>query len=628
MKEHDNSLSRNIAIVVAGIVFAALWAAYAGSSYNGTEIAGTASNIIFFLINSVVFMAIFFLINFICSKNTTLVEKLPLKWVGYLCIIAIWIFLLLTYINENSIWPEDSAAVYIRQNIPHVLYILIVVLGYLLYETVSVSVKSSVRIMLGVLLAVLTGIFSYVPNALYDNMGYIFHYDAYTHSIFTVLQGFPYSDVCGSIYGHYALLYYPLVKLLGGGTLGVAKAIAAVSAITILAGELVIAKLIKNDKAYFVAALALPSSFVMMYLQGIYAQLAPHRLVFPALLICYVVFTKDKADKLATYILGWLICVLSIVWNTEMGVFTAISYVFYYIYRRYLASDGRFNLRFWASVVINAAACIVSFGLAIGFVDIFNLIMGGSPLALSTFLYPLLSDAYMNDILIAAVPTGVSVYVLIMILFLAGGCAAFIRRGANELDSIIFFLSVFGMAQMIYYINRPAYRNLDICAIELICLLGMHADMLLDDSLDKKSVRICLSRSMQLVLFVLALSTVAYTGTGMRIKIQSSWKVQDLYDQAAQLIAEVPEDTIAFGQGIDVVLGAYGRVSNIGTYDSEDFLRQEDLDNLIEIVEEEGSFLVHNSALENRLVSWDHSDWTIVGTYDVCGCVYYYMVKN
>lgn len=205
MKEHDNSLSRNIAIVVAGIVFAALWAAYAGSSYNGTEIAGTASNIIFFLINSVVFMAIFFLINFISSKNTTLVEKLPLKWVGYLCIIAIWIFLLLTYINENSIWPEDSAAVYIRQNIPHVLYILIVVLGYLLYETVSVSVKSSVRIMIGVLLAVFTGIFSYVPNALYDNMGYIFHYDAYTHSIFTVLQGFPYSDVCGSIYGHYAL---------------------------------------------------------------------------------------------------------------------------------------------------------------------------------------------------------------------------------------------------------------------------------------------------------------------------------------------------------------------------------------------------------------------------------------
>lgn len=621
-----------ISITIASIIFAVLWVLFAGSSYNGTEIAGTNSNLIAFVVTSLIFIGIFFLLYFISSKsskNSPENTSRPLvKWGGYICIIALWICLLINYLNENSIWPVDTSIIYIRQNIPAIAYIFIIALGFLIYEKIGLSVERKARFILAASLAIFIAIFAYVPNALYDCGGNIYHYDAYTHSIFNVLQGFPYSDVCLSIYGHHGILYYPLVKLLGGGTLGVAKAVAVVSGLTIFATELAIAKLVKNDKVYLLTAIALPSSFVMINLWGAYAQIAPHRLFFPALLICFVSYTKEKADKTSVYIAGWIICVFSIVWNTETGILGAVSFGCYYIFRRYVAEAGKFNLRFWASVAVNAIASLLSFGLAVGFVDICNLIMGGSPLDFSTFVYPLLSDEYMNGALIAVVPAGVGVYVFIMILFLAGGCAAFIRRGTQGLDSIIFFLSIFGMAQLTYYINRPAYINIAICAIEFITLLGIHADMLIDRPADKKSLPIRWAKSLQAVLFILALSTVAYTGAGIEIKMETSWNMDDLYEQSAQLLAEVPEDTIAFGQGLDVILGASGRVTNLGSIDYPDTIRDVENDYIQSVVEEKGSFLVEYGVLEHRLPNFDKENWTILNTYEICGRTIYYMVKN
>ena len=204
-----------------------------------------------------------------------------------------------------------------------------------------------------------------------------------------------------------------------------------------------------------------------------------------SLMLCLGAFcVRFQKLNTVTCILGYLLSMLGILWNTESGMFCTVAWTAFGSSSSYAAQNGIFKNT--ENVHRSCCFCNSLFFGAYGMVNAYNLLCGGSVNSIQEFLFPLLTTSYMDGFLRVDLPDYPSAYVPVLILlFLAVAwglsyMSCFGRKILSGKTEILmpcfsFFTGVLALGQMSYFMNRAAYHNLDIChlpAVLLMCILA------------------------------------------------------------------------------------------------------------------------------------------------------------
>jgi hypothetical protein len=447
------------------------------------------------------------------------------------------------------------------------LFILEAVVFFYLYSGCSFSLKDG-RWILPVVYAVLTILIfysMYTPNIFgRGEWGDSYHGHAYFNSIYNVYWGMPFTGELTSIYGHYALFWKLPMKLVGGDFKMFVLMIAALGALTHLGAFLVLHQTVKSKVMRVLGALAV--SFPILGMRGgYYWQVWPHRMVFPVIMLLFAlwVFKKKKVGAVSA-VVGYLICMAGVVWNTETGMILAVSWAAVHISYLFSGQDATVG-RFVRRVLFHGAGVAASFLGAFGIVNLYNILKHSPANTIQEFLIPLMSDSYMTDVLQLEVPMYPSAYAGELLLLLIGtamGISAWtcFRKNKEKISweiYLLFFLSVSALGRLVYYMNRPAYHNLDCCHFSVVILLAY---------LGERGLRFVKSgklRQIKTISFgaassgginiicataVLAMSTGTILQFSQNSQIRQNFHNMNEVDSFTQTVAEqIPENTFAFG---------------------------------------------------------------------------------
>lgn len=159
---------------------------------------------------------------YIMSKTISLPKPIIDKiWAVAVIVLSI-IWIVLFYMNETSTeHPLDESAL-IRRSFPFPVWISITIIGvvFCLFvlrkspNTKIIKVRKIIRFITSLLFTFGVSIQFYAPNIFQDIQGGTYHSHAYTNSIIKVCWMVPYSKNMESLYGHYAILYMPVLKFL------------------------------------------------------------------------------------------------------------------------------------------------------------------------------------------------------------------------------------------------------------------------------------------------------------------------------------------------------------------------------------------------------------------------------
>ena len=364
-----------------------------------------------------------------------------------------------------------------------------------------------------------------------------FHAHAYYNSVYNVYQGLPYTDTM-------------MIAALG--------TLAHVCAFLVL--ELTVESRIL--RALGAVAAAFP---VLGMRGGYYWQVWPHRMIFPMILLLYAaILMKKQWWNRRTGLVGYLICLLAILWNTETGVILAVAWMALYISRCLAGGEWRIG-RLTRTVPVHAICVTVSFFGAYGLVNLYNLSKHSPANTLGEFLIPLLSDSYMVDILHLDLPMYPSAYMGVIVLFLIGTVMGistwFYPKQKNEGQvQLFFFLSISALGRMTYYVNRPSYHNLDcvsLSAVILLAYLGQRGMTFVKERKWKHWEEMDLAGVVNGTLGLACAAAVLAMSTGTVLQFSQNSKIKENYHNVSELeafvqeIAEVvPENTHGFGLNV------------------------------------------------------------------------------
>lgn len=422
-----------------------------------------------------------------------------------------------------------------------------------------------------------------------SNAGDSFHGHAYFNSIYNVYMGLPFAGDLTSIYGHYALLWKLPMKLIGGDFRMFVFLQAVLSALTHLCAFLVLHQLTKKKVIRILGAIAITLPILGLR-GGYYWQVWPHRMVFPMFLLLYAVwYLKKKKSGWLWAALGYGICVLAVVWNTETGMILAVAWAGMHVCRMFCAehiSPGKTIL----GILLHGIGVAASFLGAWGLVNVYNFYRSSPANSIKQFLVPLLSDSYMVDVLHLEIPLFPCGYMGEIALFLLGVAMGIVgwkcfrkeKEGIPWTWHLIFFLSVSGLGRLVYYMNRPAYHNLDCCHFSAVILLAFFAERGISFQREKQwqSVeRHSFHELMRGALGVMSLLTMLALATGTVLLFSQNSEIKENYhnteefDELVESIGEyVPENTFAFGLSVPEIYSALHWNTNCFTMDFSDLM--------------------------------------------------------
>lgn len=527
---------------------------------------------VFVLVFIFSFMIIYGILNHFQRAASAKASAFSILFTGIL-LIGSTLFLLAMLYLEGNVYGGVSDR-YIWHTLPFSLVVICMaaelIFFFLCFHDTSVSLPKAALYSLYAMLTLLVAWSFYTPDTFVRGYSDRLHANAYYNSIYNVLHGAPYTADTTSIYGHYAILFRWPLKLLGGDYIDFILLIVLLGAVCFLALFLALHFLVPDNLLRVLGAVAMTLPILTMR-GGYYWQLWPHRILFMSLLILYAAIgVRFHLTGHIYCIIGYLLSLLAIIWNTECGIFCAVSWAAFWILK--YCCERRWH---WGKVfshgLLHICAVIVCFAGAYGVVNLYNLIHGGTYNSLKDFLFPLMTSAYMDDLLRLELPDFPSAYMPVLALLclcIAWGLShmnLFHKNKERNLSRIplicfVFSTAVLSLGMITYFINRAAYHNLDIIhlpAILLICILSQRGMDFIRTFRLKKYKNATTSQLFQgaFTALNLALLLVLTTGTVIQYGYNADYKKQfdnrqGLHDFAAHIAANIPEDTYAFGIGV------------------------------------------------------------------------------
>ena len=435
-----------------------------------------------------------------------------------------------------------------------------------------------------------------------------YHCHAYFNSVYNIYQGMPYTHNVTSIYGHYALFFKIPMKLLHGDFRAFVMMLAMVGTLAHVCAFLTLQLLVESRALRIAGALAIAFPILGMR-GGYYWQVWPHRIVFPMILLLYgaVILKKNYRGFISTAG-GYLICLLAVLWNTETGIFLAISWAAMYVSRYF--SENRVKIgKLLINIAVHVAGIVFSVLGAYGMVNLYNILKHSPVNSLEDFLVPLLSSNYMEGVLHLDMPLYPCAYMAVITLFLMGtsvGLSGWFQEEKKQCwnRELIFLLSVGALGCLVYYINRPAYHNLDCVALPAAILsayFGQYGLRFIRNKEWKNFGKISSTHVFRAGVGLICTAAVLAMSTGTVLQFAQNSQIkenfhdmEDFEGLAAQVVEMVPENTPAFGINIPEIYSLLQRRTECFTMDFSDMLVRPDslkeLKDQLEHAEVRGAF--------------------------------------
>ena len=494
------------------------------------------------------------------------------------CVTAL-IFIYKIYTSENNLYPFDNAVSFLRQEVPHPAYFAVITaLTLVLYFSLKTKQPAEENVLLRFGLMPIFAFFSamlvYCPNILKDNGAGTLHIHAVTNSIINIMHGAPYNDINCSIYGHYGLFLTPISFLLGGRLNGVMLSLAVCAFIAFFAAFYTAHKLIKNNVVYVLTVFAITGTTTLLTRRGQYFQINPLRLLWPAVTLALIAYsvshTQTRRQRLIR-ILELIVGTCSVVWNFETGLFCVFLIAVVRIYRA-LYTDPFFSRHTFRTILYEILYGIGCLALAFLTVGIYNLLAGGEFGTVKQFIYPLMSGTYNVNHLRTDFPGVSFLYFFEILAFFLSALICLRRQAAHRCsdyvsETILFAVSVSGLLQLIYFMNRAAYGNMSIAHMQFALCLGFWGSKALEAEGDtlKESLGTpsrLLGRVLLVILFgcsvVLAVEGGSYIQIAADLRVKSSWNTESLEETLEEIKKTVPENTFAFGTYVPELYAALG----------------------------------------------------------------------
>ena len=435
-----------------------------------------------------------------------------------------------------------------------------------------------------------------------------YHCHAYFNSVYNIYQGMPYTHNVTSIYGHYALFFKIPMKLLHGDFRAFVMMLAMVGTLAHVCAFLTLQLLVESRALRIAGALAIAFPILGMR-GGYYWQVWPHRIVFPMILLLYgaVILKKNYRGFISTAG-GYLICLLAVLWNTETGIFLAISWAAMYVSRYF--SENRVKIgKLLINIAVHVAGIVFSVLGAYGTVNLYNILKHSPVNSLEDFLVPLLSSNYMEGVLHLDMPLYPCAYMAVITLFLMGtsvGLSGWFQEEKKQCwnRELIFLLSVGALGCLVYYINRPAYHNLDCVALPsaiLSAYFGQYGLRFIRNKEWKNFGKISSTHVFRAGVGLICTAAVLAMSTGTVLQFAQNSQIkenfhdmEDFEGLAAQVAEMVPGNTPAFGINIPEIYSLLQRRTECFTMDFSDMLVRPDslkeLKDQLEHAEVRGAF--------------------------------------
>lgn len=514
-------------------------------------------------------------------------------------------WMILFYINETNAenpLPKDQL---IRKYFPFPVWIVLMLAGtgiclFLLRKNQvkeKEKLRHIVRKVVAVLFAAVTGAQFYAPNIFQDILGGTYHSHAYTNSIINVCWLTPYSEDFESLYGHYAILYMPFVRMLHklfkiDYLTGIFLICACLAGVSILLFSYVLDYFAEHDVIYYLALLGVGEYYYMLMQGGVYMQVHPHRMIFPMLLSALAVHERKKNKTYPA--VAVILLTLSVVWSTEVGMVLLVAFSLYRFITAYNTESG---------LLKNARKLIPDFllytalpgALSYLIVNAYNLMAGGSILDFAEFMYPLVSDrGYITQIELP-LPDSTHAWValsILLLVFVCSGLISLLWKTENVQEPLLFFFAITGLGLMIYYVNRATEGSL---FIDLFYLLILQAVILQKTqnfyiaAKDNLPVEIENSQNPEeqgtvhgnlfakangpmyaafrvitvFLLFVMAFDCVYSMPGAIKTASETIWKRSDLQEFADYVWVQVPPDAVSFGEGVPELMSMVDRDTHL-----------------------------------------------------------------
>lgn len=550
-------------------------------------------NMEFFVAACVVFMGTVLLSYIILKKSTSSTSSTASRVWGLLPVVALSVWMILFYINETNTEHSLDENALIRKTFPFPLWITLMLAGtgiclFILRrepKEKNLKIRKIIRVFISFLFTVATSIQFYAPNIFQDIQGGTYHNHAYTNSILNVCWLVPYSQDMETLYGHYGILYMPVLKFLHrcfhiDYLTGIFLVSAIIAGISILLFLYILDYFAKRDLIFYLGMFAIGEYYFMLMQGGVYLQVHPHRMIFPVLLSALALWEYKTAGK--HNILAVLLIALSFVWSTEVGIVIMASFSLFRWVQN--VSDGEaFSLRkmllLFRELMIYA---LLPFLLAAIIVNGYNLLAGGTILDFAEFMYPLISDRdYINKIELP-LPNVTHAWIGSAILFLSVVSMIlfsvfFPDKNKRQFHPVLFILGITGLGLMLYYINRPAEGSM---FIVLFLMLSLQAAILqksqniylawkenADSVFEKPNRFLFLSLRVitTFILFIMAFDSIYSMPKAWKTSAETVWKKKELMEFAEYVYVQVPPDAVSFGEGVPELMALIDRDTHLHT---------------------------------------------------------------
>jgi len=306
-------------------------------------------------------------------------------------------------------------------------------------------------------------------------------------------------------YGLYSHFLYPLFKLIN---VNVVSFSITMSALTVISYSLIfvaLRKIISNKLVVFFSFFAIIyfSYFLHLFSGSFDLRYAfnPIRMLFPALIL-FSVFTYILNPKKFLYLLIIFLSSLSILWNFETGVICFLSFYIYVLYEK-LADT---NLRSYIAEFIKHHSIISASILILTFL-LFSIVIYLQSNSFPNWNLLVKYLAIYSISSFSSMPMPVfHAWNLVFLVYLYGiyiGLNSILTNKKNVLDSVAFFLAIFGFGISSYFLNRSHDFNLIPVLYPCFILLAIYLSKLLAHSRRENLFRIKNFLSVSVISFVL-----------------------------------------------------------------------------------------------------------------------------
>lgn len=466
-------------------------------------------------------------------------------------------------------------------------------------------------------------LYAYVPNLFNQSEYVVHHYSAVTGTIYNVAYNLPYTLFTSGVYGHYAILLWPLVKLFGHTPQAIAIYIAVLNCIVL---TLMIALTLKVTKNNFLRSTLILASISWNANETAYVAVWPLRTLWPLLILVYVIYGYERIkNKKLFAILGYILCSLAITWQTDSGFAAAAAYTIY-LWLFMWKTEAVFSAKAFRVYVMSIFGLVCSvFGMVV-LVNLYNILCGGPLVFLSCFYPLILSEGYVE-----ALQTDMQLYwswlvpICIFIVSVAVGLlsSSFLKVSNDSRKINLALYGVMGIGQSYYFFNRSVAGWACVTFYFLVCVA-----YLVEDGFTSKVKRDC---AYSILRHIISVGSVAYlciyflnfivnVPGFLYTKLDTDVNTMDSMSEISEAVAAIPKDTYVVGKYTWDMYAYMG-------WDPGSQLKRGDSETWLEGLRQSASLLVSGDLYLGTWAKQNFEDMAPILSIPVESPLFYYLVK-